>query len=257
MTMKKASVLDIRQSYTSEKARHDLMGQLWLYLVWRPISFYLTPLFINLGFSANAVTGLGLITLICGLIFILSGATSPFNFIIGATLVSISRVLDCIDGNIARFRGQSSKFGALFDFIAQLIQDAFLPLCLGLGLYLASPEKVPLALGLELPGWWWLVAGGVDSSSGLFRRAVSLKSQSGVERLEQENSGGIVWVVLPRAILSFKVPLLLIASLVGMLGPFLFGYAAYNLVCLFGMIVLSLRNALLVDRQPFDKGKNL
>jgi phosphatidylglycerophosphate synthase len=259
--MKKVSALDIRQSYTTEKARHDLIGWLWGYLVVRPISFHVTPLFINLGFSANAVTVLALITVICGLIFILSGATSPLNFIVGATLVNIYYLVDCIDGNISRFQGQSSEFGALFDCIVALIHEAFLPLCLGLGLYWAGPERVPLTSGIELPEWGWLVAGGVESSSGLFRRVVSLKSQSGVERLverlEQENLGVPVWAVLPRAILSFKGPLLLIASLVGALGLFLLFYAAYNLVSLFAMTALSLRNALLVDRQQFDKGKNL
>jgi phosphatidylglycerophosphate synthase len=255
--MKKVSAIDIRQSYTSEKARLDLISWLWGYLVLRPISFHITPLFINLGFGANAVTALGLILLICGLIFILSGATSPFNFIVGAILVNICYLLDCIDGNIARFQGQCSVFGALFDCIVALIQEAFLPLCLGLGLYLAGPEQMTLALGVEFPKWGWLVAGGVESSSGLFRRVVSLKSQSGVERLveslEQENLSVPFWAVLPRAILGFKGPLLLIGSLVGALGLLLLFYAAYNLVILFAMTTLSLRNALLVDRNSLTE----
>ena len=86
---KKISASDIRQSYPSEKARSDLVAQLWAYLVLRPISFYLTPPLINMGFSANAVTALGLIPLLCGLVFIVFGGASPFNFIIGAMFVNI------------------------------------------------------------------------------------------------------------------------------------------------------------------------
>jgi hypothetical protein len=89
---------------------------------------------------------------------------------------------------------------------------------------------------------------------------VSLKSQSGVEvlvgRLEQGSSGIPVWAVLPRAVLSFKGPLLLVASLAGALGSYLLFYAAYNLLTMSGMIALSLRNALRVDQQRFEEGMN-
>jgi hypothetical protein len=256
--MNRVSALDIRQSHTSEKVRSDLRSHLWAYLVLRPISFYVTPLFVNLGLSANAVTALSLITLVCGLIFILSGATSPINFVIGATLINIVYLLDCVDGNIARFRGKNSKFGALFDSIVGLAFSACLPLSLGLGFYLASAEQVFLPLGLELPGWSWLAAGAVQSSSRLFRRVVSLKSQSGVENSDgkQEGLNISIWAVLPRAIPSFESPLLLLASLVGALGPFLLGFAIYDLVSLIAVIVLSLRRALQVDGQRFDTGEN-
>ena len=250
---KKVSALDIRQSYTSEKARSDLVAHLWTYLVLRPISFALTPLFVNLGFSANTVTALGLIPLFGGLGFILLGAVSSLNFVIGATLINIWLLCDAIDGDIARFRGQSSRFGALLDFIVGLVYHTFLPLCLGLGLYLGTPEgSSMLALGLEPPPrWFWLVAGAVELSAGLFRKVISLQCQSivGKQDKKQENSRITIWTVLPRAILSFKAPLLMIASLVGTLGLFLFGYATYNLVTLLAMIALSLRKAFLVDRQ--------
>lgn len=257
--IEKNSVFHIRQSYTNEKSRSDLVAQLWVYLVLRPISFYLTPPLINLGFSANAVTALGLVPLICGLAFILLGAISALNFIIGAALVNIWYLCDCIDGNIARFRGESSKFGALLDFIVGLIYHTFLPVCLGLGLYFASSERSVLALGLEIPRWWWPVVGGIELSAGLFRKVVSLQSQSivGKQAKRRDNLRSTIWNVLPRAVLSFKAPLLLIAALTGALGFFLFSYAAYNLASLLAMIVLSLRKALVVDRQQFDEGENL
>ena len=251
--MKRVSASDIRQGYTSEKVRSDLKSHLWAYLVLRPMSFYITPLFINLGFSANAVTVLGLITLICGLTFILLGADPPFNFIIGATLINIVYLFDCIDGNIARYRGYSSRFGALFDSIVGLTYSTCSPLCLGLGLYFASSEQRVSTLGLQVPAWCLLVAGAVDSSAGLFRRVVSLKSHSSVRKIdgkrEQANVNITIWDVLPRAIISFYSPLLLIASLVGALYPFLFGYAIYNLTTLLVMIFLSLRSAFQADQQ--------
>lgn len=248
--IKKASVFDIRQSYPREKARSDLMAHLWVYLVLRPISFYLTTPLINLGFSANAVTALGLVLLICGLAFILLGAISALNFIIGAALVNVWYLCDCIDGNIARFRGESSNFGALLDFMVGLIYHTFLPVCLGLGLYWGTPEHSVLALSLNIPKWWWIVAGAIELSAGLFRKTISLQFQiiMGKQAVEQGHSRINIWSVLPRAILSFKPPLLLIAAFTGALGFFLFSYAAYNLASLLAVSVQFLRRALLVER---------
>lgn len=249
--MGKVSVPDVRQGYTDEKARIDLMSHMWVYLVLRPVSFYITPIFINLGFSANAVTALGWIPLVGGLVFLLLGAASPRNFIIGAILLNILYLLDCVDGNIARFRAQTSEFGALFDSITGMAFATSMPLCLGLGFYLASPEFVMLPLGVQIPRWCWLVAGAIDSSSGLFRRVVSSRSRSSVRgsTVSSEDSGVSLWAVLPRAVSSFSLPLLLIASLVGALGFFLFGFMAFNLVSLMMVIFLSLRRAHSLDRQ--------
>lgn len=256
---RKISVLDIRQRYTYEKSRSDLVAHLWIYLVLRPISFYLTPPLINLGFSANAVTALGLVPLICGLAFILLGAISALNFIIGAALVNIWYLCDCIDGNIARFLGQCSKFGALFDFIVGLIYHTFLPLCLGLAIYLANSQHEMIAFQQKVPIWCWLVAGAVEPSAGLFRKVVSLQSRGvvGGQDAMQKNSRVTIWAILPRAVLSFKAPLLLVASLTGLLGLWLFGYAVYNLVSLVGIVSLSLRRARLEDRRQFYQGANL
>ena len=249
---RKVSALDIRQSYTSEKARTDLVAHLWIYLVLRPISFYLTPPFINLGFSANAVTALGLIPLFGSLVLILLGAVSSLNFVIGAALVNIWLLCDAIDGNIARFRGQSSKFGRFFDYMVGMILSIFLPLCLGLALCLADSEQSVVTLRLNLPGWFWLLTGAVESSAGLFRQIVSLQIRRVVgedQPVDLTDSNITIWMILPRAILSFQLPLLLIAALVGMLRLFLFGYAVYNLVSLVAVVWLSLRRAWLMDRQ--------
>jgi len=256
---KKVSASDVRQSYTSEKARNDLVTDLWTYLVLRPVSFHLTPLFINLGFSANAVTALGLIPLLGGLVFSVSGAASPLNFIIGALFVNIWVLCDCVDGNIARFQGQTSKFGELFDSIVGMIFYGFLPVCLGLGLYLASSERSIVTLGLELPRWFWLLAGVAIWSARLLTKVVHLRARMivGGKIAFPEDSKISIWAILPRAIVSFEAPLLLVASLAGMLGFWLLGYAAYNVVVFVGMTLLTLRKALLADKQQPNNGEGL
>ena len=116
-----------------------------------------------------------------------------------------------------------------------------------------------LALGLELPRWFWLLVGAVELCAGLLRDEISLQARRivGGQVANRVDSKISIWTILPRAILSFKAPLLLVASLVGVLGFWLFGYAIYNLATLFGMVVLTLRRALLADRQQSSKGESL
>ncbi len=258
---KKVSARDICQCYTSEKARSDMVAQTWIYLVLRPISFYLTPLFINLGFSANTVTCLGLFPLLGGMALILLGSHSPLNFTIGAMLVNIWYLGDAIDGNIARFQGQTSKFGAILDWLVGMLYHTFLPVCLGLGLYLASPERAMLALGLDFPKWIWLLAGAVRLFAELLREVVSLGGRKivGLKIVDQIDSKAKISLkdILPRIFPNFEIPLLLVSSLVGVLGFFLLFYTIYNLAILAGMILLALRKALLADQQRTKEGENL
>lgn len=258
----KASYESVRQGYTAEKARATLVNDLWGHFVIRPISLRLTPLFINLGFSANVVTVLGLMLLICGLVFILLGAVNPFNFIIGAVFINIYVLFDHIDGNIARFWNRCSMFGEFLDNTIGMAFHTFLPVCLGLALFFNSSERSIFTMGIEVPRWFWLAAGAVGLGAGLFRKVVNLRFQvlmgSQVGKTEHKIA---ISTVLPRAILSLKEPLLMIASLVGALGFFLVGYALYDLALLLVMIALFLRKALLIDRwrsqeQP-GKGEKL
>lgn len=255
---KKVSAFDIRQSYSTEKARSDLVAQTWLYLVLRPLSFHLTPFFINIGFSANVFTLLGLIPLLVGMVFIVLGATSWLNFVIGAVFINIWYLCDAIDGNIARFQSQTSKLGALLDWLVGMIYHTFLPVCLGVGLYLTSSVRPVFDFGLGLPNWFWLLAGAVELFAELFREVVSMQGRRivGEQIANQIDSEVTIKAILPRAILSFQMPMLLVSSLVGALGIFLIFYAVYNLGTLVGMVILSLRKALLADRQQMSKEEN-
>lgn len=251
----KVTATNIRQSYTKEKVKSDLFAHLWIYLVLRPISFILTPLFINLGFSANIVTAFGLILILCGLVFIILGAIASINFVIGAIIANIWLLFDCIDGNIARFKKQDSKFGRLFDHTVGMIFFAFFPLCLGLGLCLSSPEHSMFALRNDLPRWFWLLAGSVESTTSLLRNAVHLQYRRiiGEEQpVDLENANISKRAILPRAVISFQIPLFLIAALVGALELFLISYALFGLISFIALSRLALRKALLKE-QNFEK----
>lgn len=251
---RKVTVADVKRTYTMEKAHLDLFGGLWHYLTLRPISFYLTPFFINLGFSANAVTTLGLLHLVAGLVFTVLGAKSSAFFVVGAIFINVWYLYDVIDGNIARFQKKTSKFGFLFDWLMGVVHSVFAPLCLGLGLYLSSAQRPVFDFGLALPSWFWLLIGGVEALAVLLREGVS---KMGRLSLGEKTEGCVpdkltLMAIMPRAIVSFRIPLLLVAAIFNGLGVLITCYAAYNAMSLVGVIVQVLRKASRMDKKKND-----
>ena len=81
--------------------------------VYRPLSFFPAALLISIGFSANQATVLNLgIVSLAGILF-LQG--SYLCMLAGAALHCVYQVLDCVDGNIARYRRQASFYGKVLD----------------------------------------------------------------------------------------------------------------------------------------------
>lgn len=247
----KVSYESIRQSCLTEEVLTQKSNNPLRY-VRRIFSIRLTPLFINLGFSANAVTALGSITVIFAVMFILLGAVGDYNFIIGAILLNVASTLDRIDGNIARSCKQSSKFGALFDSINGIFQNISYPICLGLALYLRSSGNQVFFLGIEVPEWFWLAVGLVCSCLNLFRKVISsstriiLNIKTGIRPKMMKSN------ILFRSfefIFSTKMELLLLAALLGGLKFFLFGYTILNLIAIPVTILFCLWKTYLVDRK--------
>jgi CDP-diacylglycerol--glycerol-3-phosphate 3-phosphatidyltransferase len=75
--------------------------------------------FDRIGFTPNMVTLLGLLIILISTIFISVG-----YFWIGGIIVAVGGALDLIDGALARKKGLVSKFGALFDSVADRLQEA-------------------------------------------------------------------------------------------------------------------------------------
>jgi phosphatidylglycerophosphate synthase len=235
----KISWKDIKRIYPEEKARLSLIRNPWGYFVVRPFSYRITPWFINLGFSANAVTVLELALIICGLAFITSGAVYRYNLVAGALIINLAGILDRIDGNIARFHNRCSKFGEMFDAIVGIFSASFLPLCLGISIFLGGVSSISI-WGRKLPGLFWLLVGIADSWTYLFRRLLSLKYQM-IRADKVWKPGRKIISILSAFPFSFKEPLLIVVLIIGVLDLFLFGYMVCNLVALLIMVRMSLK----------------
>ncbi len=235
----KISWKDIKRIYPVEKAQLRLIRDPWGYFVLRPISYRITPWFIHLGFSANAVTVLAFALIICGLAFITSGAVYQYNFIIGALIINISAILDRVDGNIARFHNRCSKFGEMLDAIVGIFSTALLPVCLGLGLSFGAASSVSI-WGRSLPGLFWLLLGITDSWTYLFRKALSFKYQM-IRADKAWKPGWKMGSILSAFPFSLKEPLLIVVSIIGVLDFFLFSYMVCNLAALLIIVRMSLK----------------
>jgi phosphatidylglycerophosphate synthase len=101
-----------------------------LYL--RKGSIYLTRLLLPTGITANAVTWIMIIIGILGALVLMLPGWWPF--LACAVLIQLHIMVDCTDGEIARWRDQSSVSGIYIDRVGHYVVEPLLPICLGIHL---------------------------------------------------------------------------------------------------------------------------
>ncbi|MDG2051509.1 MAG: CDP-alcohol phosphatidyltransferase family protein [Myxococcota bacterium] len=148
---KKYDVEAVRASFPPEKAWGEMQGDLFCYLLYRPISFWVTPWLLNLRVPVMGVT-LGAFCVAVAMVTIaaLGGGLAWAGV---AILGFVYHVLDCVDGNMARTLDQSSRLGAILDGTVDMIFWCLLLLSLGLlvnhsGSAIFGPHGVSVSLGL-------------------------------------------------------------------------------------------------------------
>jgi hypothetical protein len=78
------------------------------------VSIHLTRLCLSLGISANAVS---YAMLVCGLVGGFSLLFGQWWSVLGFTLLLLYYIFDCVDGEVARFKGDSNLEMAAFDYL--------------------------------------------------------------------------------------------------------------------------------------------
>jgi len=115
-------------------------------------SFVTAPLAIAVNFvvvdikwlTPNLITLFSFITAILSALFIITGGTE--NFIIAAVLIHLSHVLDCMDGQMARYRKTTSLSGSYFDKLTDQIQVTIWFGSAGYAAYAQSQNALPIFL---------------------------------------------------------------------------------------------------------------
>jgi phosphatidylglycerophosphate synthase len=110
---------EVRRSYTPEKARDEAHNDFIAFLLYRPLSFVLTPFFLRAGWSADAVTALGGLCSAGMLVAAFAAGRHGCAMVIAIGL--LIQVLDCVDGNVARVTRRSSPVGGFLDGLCTML----------------------------------------------------------------------------------------------------------------------------------------
>ncbi len=124
------SIAELRRVGQPEHVRTRAAAEHWVaHAYLRQISPYLTRPLVALGLSANQVTWL-MITA-AALAALSTAWTGIAGALLAAFLVQLQMLLDCSDGEVARWRGTSSPVGIYLDRVGHYVAECGIALALG------------------------------------------------------------------------------------------------------------------------------
>jgi phosphatidylglycerophosphate synthase len=94
--------------------------------------------------TPNIITLLSFVVALISVVFIVIGGS--INFIIAAVLIQLSHVLDCMDGQMARYRMSNSPAGSYYDKLTDHIQIILWFGAVGYAAYSQSQSVAPIFL---------------------------------------------------------------------------------------------------------------
>ncbi len=94
--------------------------------------------------TPNIITLLSFVVALISVVFIVMGGT--LNFVIAAVLIHLSHVLDCMDGQMARYRKSSSPSGSYYDKFTDHLQVILWFGAAGYAAYSQSQDVTPVFL---------------------------------------------------------------------------------------------------------------
>lgn len=135
----------LKDSYGPTKRSVDRKENIFPYFIVRPISYFFTIPLVRLNVSANSVSIFSVFIAIIGAILI--GIGDYKLRIIGALLIFLWIVLDCVDGNLARYYGKPSAKGEFLDAMGGYVVNATVFMSLGSAAYIQNENPIYLYLG--------------------------------------------------------------------------------------------------------------
>jgi len=179
-----AQIREISQpvSVTGRSTSEHWVADLYL----RRLSPYLTRIFLRTPISANGVTWL----------MILTGASiGPALLIQGWVGIALALILsqlqmliDCCDGEVARWRNTKSPMGIFLDKLGHYLAECLIPLCLGLRLAGWPSESVTTSI---YPYFGALLAILVLINKGLNDAVHVARAFSGLEKIQDTKGANL------------------------------------------------------------------
>jgi len=248
--MNKLSIRDVRATYPIEKIALEKRNKTGLYYLGRLPSFYVTWVFLRLNISANQATYISIIIGLGSCIFLALGSYTLK--LAGAFLAALYLLLDCVDGNIARYRKSASLFGKFIDASASYIISSFLFMSIGAGIFtdpdssvlLRHPESFLIPFNKHI----FLIVGFWSALSYVLARLISLRYKTMIaSNLDNDSAGNLrpnryfqIISIMSRNIFGvsgFFMPLLLLAAVSRLLDLLALFYAVVNTIALILILV--------------------
>ncbi|MET0695070.1 MAG: CDP-alcohol phosphatidyltransferase family protein [Propionibacteriaceae bacterium] len=124
------SIAELRLVTQPESVRTRAGAEHWVASAYlRDLSPYLTRVLLKAGFSANGVTWLMIVA--AGLAAVVTGWPGLVSAIVVVLLVQLQMLLDCSDGEVARWRKVSSPVGVYLDRVGHYVAECGIAVGLG------------------------------------------------------------------------------------------------------------------------------
>lgn len=125
-----------------------------LHAILQEISFLLTKFFLFLPFTPNQITLFWAFLQVFACLLLLKG--TYLYFVVGVTLFQFCKILDSVDGQVARIRNKTSLLGIYLDSCAHNITNPLLFICLTLGVFKMTGQEIYLVIGsIGVISYWY------------------------------------------------------------------------------------------------------
>ncbi len=137
----------MNQKLTRLLATKNKDDEWWSSFVTAPAAIVINYFVVDLKWlTPNLLTLCSFIVAIVSALFIVSGGKN--NFIAAALLIHTSHVLDCMDGQMARYRNSFSRSGSFYDKVTDQIQVTIWFGSVGYAAYAQTQNALPVFLAL-------------------------------------------------------------------------------------------------------------
>ncbi|ARC56340.1 hypothetical protein AS850_04525 [Frondihabitans sp. 762G35] len=180
-----SSIAELRRVAQPPEVRSRANAEHWtasLYL--RDVSPYLTWILLRTTISANGVTGLMILTgWATAFSLLVPGIAGP---LLALVLGQAQMLVDCCDGEVARWRGTSSPAGVFLDKVGHYTTEALIPTMLGL-------RAAGLGAGSPLDYFWTTLGLGlavvIVLNKALNDMVHVARANAGLDKLEDKRGG--------------------------------------------------------------------
>ena len=177
------TIAELREACQPESVRGRRNSEHWVadaYL--RRISPYLTRVLLRTPLSANGITVLMILAGASGALALL--VPGVWGAVLAVVLVQVQMLLDCCDGEVARWRGTFSPAGIFLDKVGHYVAEGLIPITLGLRAG-GWPGESPLATP-------WPYVGALLAVLVLFNKALNdmvhvSRAFNGLPRLDERD----------------------------------------------------------------------